>query len=225
MKGTEKKGRRVTLSGRLRTLAGLRGFADADFQILIIRGSLSDGDEFFRQAAGGEAVNAQIDLLLFTGPESPAAGLATGGLTGSIEGAGLSVSWMSIAPRGNGLGRVVFSPGQEVKAEVVGLERGKNPESDDILILGDRYMDELVSSAMEAAYGKKVKPTGGNETAASRGAAADFQVDYWYPFGCRDCDDFLWNEVPEMERKSRRTVSVNERDTGIPVSSKPFCRS
>jgi sulfite exporter TauE/SafE len=60
-----------------------------------------------------------------------------------------------------------------------------------------------------AAAGKDVSrsPESGGEP---------LEVTYWYPYGCRDCEDFLWNDVPEMETRTGTRVEIRERNTGEP---------
>ena len=75
--------------------------------------------------------------------------------------------------------------------------------------MGDSYMEDLIASALAAV-------NGGTQTGNVTKDEPDFKSTYWYPYGCRTCEDFLWNDVPEMEISSGRTVSISERDTGNP---------
>jgi len=192
----------------------IRGYDDADFRILVIRGSLADAELFFSQAGlGAPEISNLIDLLVFTGPDSPAAALPTGGATGQLDPSGISLPWMAIAPRGNGLGRVDFFPSGAVDIELIALERGVSAESDEIIALGDHYMENLIARAQAAADTDKSTDLDSQSTHKGQ---ADLHVDYWYPFGCRDCEVFLNDELPKLARDSGKTVAVNEHNTNNP---------
>jgi len=187
----------------------IKGYADADFQILVIRGSLADAEMFFSQAGlEGSEISNLIDLLIFTGPDSPAAALSTGGAMGKLNLPGISLPWMAVAPRGNGLGKVEFSPSRTVDIELIPLERGTSAESDEIIALGDHYMENLIARARAAVSADNSKST--------REGQADFIVDYFYPFGCRDCEIFLNDDLPKLAKDSGKSVAVNKYNTDNP---------
>ncbi len=67
-------------------------------------------------------------------------------------------------------------------------------------------MDELVTNALAAAGRPRVEKQDGDPLEAG----------YWYPFGCRECDSFLWNTVPDIEQKSGRSIKISEWNTSDP---------
>lgn len=191
--------------------------SESDYRILVIRGGLGDFAAFTGgadTAAGYLELVDLVDFIVLTGPDSPAYELPDGGLSGNLQSEGSKLPWISLAPRGNGLARVTLSENQNAAAELISLKRGVAPESQRILAMGDSFMNDLIESALAAANRGKVKGRKSSSTVAA--LEAELEVTYWYPYGCRDCDDFLWNDIPAMERSSGSRVSVIEKDTGDP---------
>ncbi|MCK5736819.1 MAG: hypothetical protein KAH21_10085, partial [Spirochaetaceae bacterium] len=152
-----------------------------------------DWNYFIREISGdSSAVLNQLDLVIFTGPDSPSSLLSTGGSSGG------TIPWLSLAPRGNGLARVTMKAGEKTELEIIPLERGVSPEDTRILALGDSYMEELISSVTPSRKSSVFKPI------------------YWYPYGCKSCEEFLWNAVPGIERRTGQTLSIIEKNTGNP---------
>lgn len=189
----------VPFTGVLNNLAA----ADAGYRILAIRGEPGEWDT---ASAGAQVSDALPDLLIYTGPDSPAYSLSTGSIQGYSDIAGVRIPWLSIAPRGNGLARVRFQSGQDPEIVAYSLERGVSPESQEILELGEAFMEDLVATALAAA-GRSLPEAGEGQI---------LKADYWYPYGCRDCDDFLWSTVPELERDSGRAIEIREWNTSDP---------
>ncbi|MDT8297172.1 MAG: hypothetical protein RQ801_02635, partial [Spirochaetaceae bacterium] len=179
--------------------------SDAAYRIIAVRGS---EDDWRTLIALDPRLAALADLVVFTGEDSPGALLEGGGTAGVLESGGNRIPWFSLAPRGNGLAKVRLNRGRDAGVEIRTLTRGEAPESSAVLELGEAYMDDLVARALAAA-GKDVP------SSAELGGEP-LEVTYWYPYGCRDCEDFLWNDVPEMERRTGTRVEIRERNTGEP---------
>ena len=173
--------------------------SDAEVKLLVIRGGIED----WRKTAGGRTGEGP-DLIAFTGPDSPAYGLPTGGETGQVDFNGTPVTWFSIAPRGNGIARLELKPDRPSEISFRSLERNISPEDPGILKLSSDYMKDLTAAALRAA-GLEAVPDGN-----------EMRADYWYPNGCRDCEDFLWNTVPKIERETGRRIIINEWNTADP---------
>ncbi len=189
--------------------------AETDYRILVIRGGLVDLESFIEGAGNIPAdLVESVDIVFFTGPESPAYDLPNGGDSGYLNGIEGTIPWISLAPRGNGLARVTLSTGTEPEIDIRSLVRGESPESPAVLAMGDSFMDELIASALAAANGAKA--TRRKVEAPVVDIDVDHEVTYWYPFGCKSCDNFLWNDIPAMERSSGLRVSVLEKNTGDP---------
>ena len=171
----------------------------ADFRIAVSRGPVNGGLEI-----------GFVDLVVVTGRDSPAAALPEGGIVGTIDSEGRSVPWLSLAPRGNGWAEVRVPERGDPQIVIHSLRRGESPDDPEILALGDAFMDALVGQALSAAGG-------GRESAVRAAEPSVIQTTYWYPFGCRDCEDFLWNTIPELEWTSGSTINVAERDTRDPA--------
>ncbi len=184
----------------------------ADFRFLIVRGSLDEWDSFLKGVGTAFKDEKFIDLIIFTGPDSPSSLLSTGGLSGELPFSATMIPWLSIAPRGNGLARLLMVKGEEPELEIISLERGISLESTRILALGDAYMEELIARVTSGvSRGNKQRNL---KAAASDRGEPDFEPTYWYPYACKSCENFLWNSIPDMERESGRIVSITERDTG-----------
>ena len=182
--------------------------ADADFRILVFRGGIDEFSEGLEEMDSGSPMP---DMLVLTGQDSPAYGLATGGLQGQMTTADGDLPWFSLSPRGNALGRLTISAGGSVNVAIRELERGISPEDESLLTMAAAYVDDLVDAALKAA-GRTRSPL----SAETESAVLD--ADYWFPFGCRDCEDFLWNTVPELERTSGRNIEIHEWNTSDPDS-------
>jgi len=76
----------------------------------------------------------------------------------------------------------------------------------------------MAGQAKTTGVGQALSVAGGGRESAVRAAEPSvIQTTYWYPFGCRDCEDFLWNTIPELEWTSGSTINVAERDTRDPA--------
>jgi len=194
--------------------------ADSDFHLLLIRGGLEDWDTLLRDLNGNTSELLYLpDLLVFTGPDSPSAQLPGGASSGELPipgSAGKTLSWISLAPRGNALARVVMVEGEKPEVEIISLERGVSPENERILAMGDSYMEELIAGISAGSDRGKKNQT--PSTSVSDGEEPDFKPVYWYPYGCKSCEDFLWNTVPQLERRTGKVLQIDERDTGDPES-------
>ena len=186
------------------------GETESDFRILSIRGNLEDWDSFVRGISGDISVPASIpDLIIFTGPMSPSSQLLSSGLSGDLTlpgSAGDTISWLSLAPRGNGLALVTMIIDEKPYLEIFSLERSISPEDGRILAMGDSYMEELIASV------------------TSGEGEPDFKPVYWYPYGCKSCEDFLWNTVPDLERRTGGMLQITEKDTGNPEAFEELLR-
>jgi cytochrome c biogenesis protein CcdA len=191
---------------RLEDALGALEASGVDFRLLVYRGELSALAEGLSTAAGGES--GKPDLVVMTGSEAPGAVIAAGASIGILEVGGTRIPWVSVAPRGNGILRLDFLEGEDPGIEAFELVRGESPESRDILDLGDAFMADLVSAALDKA--------GEGGERSSMPSDAVIEAIYWYPFGCRDCEDFLWEGIPEIEGVSGTIIEVEERDTGDP---------
>lgn len=136
-----------------------------------------------------------VDLAVFTGPDSPAADLQTGGLSGKLAD---GTPWIALAPRGNGLAQVSFTNAVSPEVKIISLRRGHSPESAVILGYGEAYMEDLTRRAMKAS---------GRET-----GKADVLAAYWYPYGCRVCEDFRWNFVPILEERFGVNIEIQAKN-------------
>ena len=198
----EKLPRRAGRAADAETVARNLAEADADIRILVVRGGLDDLD----------AETAPADLVVFSGEDSPAWNLEKGGRTGGQP------PWLALAPRGNGLARVVFNTSKEsaepsVQIELVPLERGVSPESPEILQLGEKFMDALTRQALAAAAEKR---GGKNGLLSSTADRETVETTYWYPYGCRECEDFLWNVIPSLEDETGKEIVVVEKNSSDP---------
>ncbi|RKX82271.1 MAG: hypothetical protein DRP70_16625, partial [Spirochaetes bacterium] len=117
-----------------------------------------------------------------------------------------TISWLSLAPRGNGLALVTMIIDEKPYLEIFSLERGISPEDGRILAMGDSYMEELIASV------------------TSGEGEPDFKPVYWYPYGCKSCEDFLWNTVPDLERRTGGMLQITEKDTGNPEAFEELLR-
>ncbi len=197
---------------------GILKEANADFRVLAVRGSLEDWDIFQRGIPGADSLIQNVpDLIIFTGPDSPSSLLPSGGNTGELTLPGTdgkTVPWLSLAPRGNGFARVSSVSGGNADIKIISLERGISPEDDRILAMGDSYMEALIASV---SSGNSRGKTGRKAAvSASAGGEPDFKPVYWYPYGCKSCENFLWNTVPDLERRTGRILQITEKDTGSP---------
>ena len=191
------------------------GSGEADYRILAISGNLEDWDSFVQGISGkNSAALKKLDLVIFTGPDSPASLLPTEGMSGGLSVQGVTIPWMSLAPRGNGLARLAINGDEKPELEIISLERGISPEALQILAMGDSYMEQLIARVSSGnKNGKKnKKPT----VLSSERGESDYKPVYWYPYGCKSCEDFLWNTVPRLERQTGRTLLITEKDSGNP---------
>ena len=145
--------------------------------------------------------------MFLTGSSAPGALESSGAAAGFLEASGVKIPWVSPAPRGNGIVRVLFNSGSAPLIESYELIRGKAPESREISAFYDSYVKDLTARALADARKAHsgVKPSGDLVNAM-----------YWYPFGCRECEDFLWDGIPDIEKASGGTIIVEEHDTGDP---------
>ncbi len=88
--------------------------------------------------------------------------------------------------------------------------------------MGDSYMEALIASVTSGDSRRKTgrKPT----VSASAGGEPDFKPVYWYPYGCKSCEDFLWNTVPDLERRTGGMLQITEKDTGNPEAFEELLR-
>ena len=180
--------------------------SNAAFGILVFRGGLSDLEKGLADAEG-TAISA-VELVVLTGTGSPGVHAETGAAAGTLAVGARKIPWISPAPRGNGIVRLELGDDSEPEIEAFGLVRGEAPESQDILDLGDAFLNELTARALATAAGTR--------PAAETASADSIEAVYWYPFGCRDCEDFLWSGVPEIEKATGISIAVEEHDTGNP---------
>ncbi len=90
-----------------------------------------------------------LDLIIFTGPDSPAYGLSSG--TGNLNATEQDIPWLSLAARGNGLARIFLSFEDMQEIYIRHLLRGDALESPVVMAMGDSYMEDLITSALAAA--------------------------------------------------------------------------
>lgn len=181
--------------------------ADSDglHRVLVYRGSL-DGLKKAFSGVEPEATD-MMNAVVLTGASAPGAMALSGGRTGFLEVGGRRIPWVSPAPRGNGIVRITFYDGSLPLIESFSFIRGKSPQSPDILALGEAYTKDLTSQALSNAAMERADETNSGNL---------IKAVYWYPFGCRECEDFLWDGIPKIERASGKIITVEEHDTGDP---------
>lgn len=181
---------------------------------------------------------ADLRILLFFGTVEEASRLDLPesidaiGIRGSGEnwrGTIAGIPALAVGSKGRGLGvfRFFSGPGGwTVETNTVSLRRGEAVEDPRLVAIGDAYLQEL---------GEEVRRKREKAVSRSRGGlgrvfslwdrprspvpSADgppLEAVYWFNPQCRDCEEFLFDFVPDLARESNRSIVLGEKDIRKP---------